>query len=83
MCLKDIGIEEYNFKTGELWTYCGYKKRDGPVPISLHQGFDVVELFTTLSLGENFKALYFDQLTDWHGHRNKQILQLWPTKNNL
>lgn len=49
--LKDLGIEDYNFKTGELWTYCGYKKRDGAVKIALHQGFDAVELVTGLNLG--------------------------------
>lgn len=50
-CLKDIGIEDYNFKTGELWTYCGYKKRDGAVKVALCQGFDAVELATALNLG--------------------------------
>ena len=55
MSLKDIGIEDYNFKTGELWTFCGYKRRDGAVQISLQRGFDVVELSTTLSLGKNLK----------------------------
>lgn len=49
LSLKDIGIEDYNFKTGELWTFCGYKRRDGAVQISLQRGFDVVELSTTLS----------------------------------
>ena len=49
--LRDLGIEDYNFKTGELWTYCGYKKRDGAVKIALHQGFDAVELVTSLNLG--------------------------------
>lgn len=55
LSLKDIGIEDYNFKTGELWTFCGYKRRDGAVQISLQRGFDVVELSTTLSLGKNLK----------------------------
>lgn len=55
LSLKDIGIEDYNFKTGELWNFCGYKRRDGAVQISLQRGFDVVELSTTLSLGKNLK----------------------------
>ena len=55
LSLKDIGIEDYNFKTGELWTFCGYKRRDGAVQVSLQRGFDVVELSTTLSLGKNLK----------------------------
>ena len=55
LSLKDIGIEDYNFKTGELWTFCGYKRRDRAVQISLQRGFDVVELSTTLSLGKNLK----------------------------
>ena len=56
--LKDLGIEDYNFKTGELWTYCGYKKRDGAVKIALHQGFDAVELVTSLNLGMAFKLCW-------------------------
>lgn len=55
LCLKDLGIEDYNFKTGELWTYCGYKRRDGAVQVALHQGFDVVELVTLLNLGAFLK----------------------------
>lgn len=56
--LKDLGIEDYNFKTGELWTYCGYKKRDGAVKIALHRGFDAVELVTSLNLGVVFKLCW-------------------------
>ena len=56
--LKDLGIEDYNFKTGELWTYCGYKKRDGAVKIALHQGFDAVELITGLNLGVVLKSCH-------------------------
>ncbi|KAL9951460.1 hypothetical protein ACROYT_G044123 [Oculina patagonica] len=51
LCLKDLGIEDYNFKTGELWTYCGYKKRDIAVQVALQKGFDAVELVTSLNLG--------------------------------
>ena len=54
--LKDLGIEDYSFKTGELWTYCGYKKRDGAVKIALRQGFDAVELVTDLNLGVVLKS---------------------------
>ena len=56
--LKDLGIEDYSFKTGELWTYCGYKKRDGAVKIALHQGFDAVELVTGLNLGVVLKSCH-------------------------
>ena len=56
--LRDLGIEDYNFKTGELWTYCGYKKRDGAVKIALHQGFDAVELVTSLNLGVALKLCW-------------------------
>ena len=56
--LRDLGIEDYSFKTGELWTYCGYKKRDGAVKIALHQGFDAVELVTSLNLGVALKLCW-------------------------
>jgi len=63
--LKDLGIEDCNFKTGELWTYCGYKKRDGAVKIALHQGFDAVELVTSLNLGVVFKIIVLDCSCLW------------------
>ena len=51
MSLKDVGIEDYDFKTGELWSFSGYKKREKGAPVAFLQGFDAVELDTTLNLG--------------------------------
>lgn len=51
LCLKDVGIEDYDFKTGELWSFSGYKNRDKGMPVAFLQGFDVVELETSLNLG--------------------------------
>ena len=53
LVLKDVGIEDYHYKTGELWAFSGYKKRGEGAPASFLQGFDAVELDTTLNLGLN------------------------------
>lgn len=56
MSLKDVGLQDCDFKTGELWGFAGYKKRDEGVAVGFLQGFDIVELDTELNLGWNFKT---------------------------
>lgn len=56
MSLKDVGLQDCEFKTGELWGFAGYKKRDEGVAVGFLQGFDIVELDTELNLGWNFKT---------------------------
>ncbi|XP_067026328.1 uncharacterized protein [Acropora muricata] len=51
MCLKDVGLEECDFKTGELWSLCGYKNRDKGTAVAFLQGYDVAQLDTSLNLG--------------------------------
>ena len=51
-CLSGIGLENYDFKTGELWAFCSYKKRDEGEQISLARGFDAVELEASIKLGD-------------------------------
>ena len=59
LSLKDVGIEDYNFKTGELWSFSGYKKREKGAPVAFLQGFDAVELDTTLNLGTKLSLNYY------------------------
>lgn len=56
LSLKDVGLQDCDFKTGELWGFVGYKKRDEGVAVGFLQGFDTVELDTELNLGWNFKS---------------------------
>ena len=56
MTLKDVGLQDCDFKTGELWAFAGYKKSDEGVAVGFLQGFDIVELDTELNLGWNFKT---------------------------
>ncbi|XP_015759661.1 PREDICTED: uncharacterized protein LOC107338925, partial [Acropora digitifera] len=51
ICLKDVGLEECDFKTGELWSLCGYKNRDKGTAVAFLQGYDVAQLDTSLNLG--------------------------------
>ena len=56
LSLKDVGLQDCDFKTGELWGFAGYKKSDEGVAVGFLQGFDIVELDTELNLGWNFKT---------------------------
>ena len=56
MSLKDVGLQDCDFKTGELWGFAGHKKRDEGVAVGFLQGFDIVELDTELNLGWSFKT---------------------------
>lgn len=56
LSLKDVGLQDCDFKTGELWGFAGYKKRDEGVAVGFLQGFDIVELDTELNLGWSFKT---------------------------
>ena len=56
LSLKDVGLQDCDFKTGELWGFAGYKKRDEGVAVGFLQGFDTVELDTELNLGWHFKT---------------------------
>jgi len=56
LSLKDIGLQDCDFKTGELWGFAGYKKRDEGVAVGFLQGFDIVELDPELNLGGNLKT---------------------------
>ena len=57
LSLKDVGLQDCDFKTGELWGFAGYKKRDEGVAVGFLQGFDIVELDTELNLGWSFKTM--------------------------
>ena len=51
--LKEIGIEEYSFRTGELWAYVGQKRKGHGEQIAIHRSYDNVLLETGICLGKN------------------------------
>ena len=49
--LLELGIENAEFREGELWVYFGQKKKGNGEQLAIHRGCGQVSLQTTLWLG--------------------------------